>query len=90
MHEISPIKKSILKYVDYQNISKYKFYQESGTTRGVLDKSSGITEENIAKFIAYAEYLNIDCLITGNGEMQKILTKKMLVKMLENEMCKIY
>jgi hypothetical protein len=43
-------------------VSKYKFYQESGITRGVLDKESGISEDNIAKFIAYAPEVDLSWL----------------------------
>lgn len=71
MQEISPIKKRILQYIDDKNISKYKFYQESGITRGVLDKTSGISEDNIAKFIAYTPDVNPEWLLTGKGEMLK-------------------
>ena len=34
MQEKSPIKKNILQYIEYKGISKYKFYQETGITRG--------------------------------------------------------
>jgi hypothetical protein len=62
MHQISPIKNKILQYIEYKGISKYKFYQESGITRGVLDKESGISEDNIAKFIAYAPEVDLSWL----------------------------
>lgn len=71
MRQISPIKNRILQYIDYKNISKYKFYRETGITRGVLDKESGISEENIAKFIAYSDDINLNWLLTGKGEMLK-------------------
>ena len=65
----SPIKKRILQYLDYKGISKYKFYQDSGMTRGVLDKESGISEDNTAKFIAFAPEINPTWLLTGSGNM---------------------
>lgn len=71
MRQISPIKNRILQYIDYKNISKYKFYQKTGITRGVLDKESGISEENIAKFIAYSDDIDLNWLLTGKGEMLK-------------------
>lgn len=71
MQQISPIKQRILEYIDFKGISKYKFYQETGITRGVLDKDSGISEDNIAKFIAYEDEISVLWLMTGNGEMFK-------------------
>ncbi|ALJ05147.1 hypothetical protein APS56_08425 [Pseudalgibacter alginicilyticus] len=71
MQNFSPIKKRILQYIEYKHISKYKFYQETGITRGVLDKDSGISEDNIAKFIAYDKTINLEWLLTGVGEMIK-------------------
>lgn len=71
MQQISPIKERILQYIDYMNVSKYKFYKDSGITRGVLDKESGISEENISKFIAYAPDINLQWLLTGTGSMSK-------------------
>src|SRR5690625_4432461 len=69
MQEISPIKNRILQYLDNKGITKYKFYVDSGITRGVLDKKSGISEDNIAKFIAYEPEINPEWLLTGKGEM---------------------
>ena len=71
MRQISPIKNRILQYIDYKNISKYKFYQKTGITRGVLDKENGISEENIAKFIAYSDDIDLNWLLTGKGKMLK-------------------
>ncbi len=67
MQDFSPIKKRILEYLDYKGVSKYQFYKDSGITRGVLDKSSGISEDNIAKFIAYVGDINLEWLMTGEG-----------------------
>ncbi len=71
MQQISPIKERILQFIEYKGISKYKFYQETGITRGVLDKESGISEDNIAKFIAYSDEINLEWLLLGKGEMLK-------------------
>ena len=77
MQQISPIKEKILQFIEFKGISKYKFYQETGITRGVLDKDSGISEDNIAKFIAYADEINLEWLLLGNGEMLKPNVKEM-------------
>lgn len=69
MQEKSLIKKNILQYIDYKGISKYQFYQSTGITRGILDQNNGMSEENTAKFLAYATDVNIEWLITGKGNM---------------------
>lgn len=71
MQENSLIKKNILQFIDYKRISKYKFYQETGITRGVLDQKNGISEENIARFLAYYKDVDANWLLTGRGEMLK-------------------
>ncbi len=71
MQLFSPIKQRILQYIEYNGISKYQFYIKSGITRGVLDKETGSSEDNIAKFIAYFSEVNIEWLITGKGSMLK-------------------
>ena len=69
MQDFSPIKKKILEVLDFKGLTKYQFYKKSGITRGVLDKESGISEDNIAKFIAYFPDVQLDWLIKDQGEM---------------------
>lgn len=69
MQNISSIKTRIIEYLDFKGITKYEFYKESKITRSVLDKNSGISEDNIIKFIAYDPAINLDWLIKGEGEM---------------------
>lgn len=69
MQEKSLIKQNILKYLDYKGVSKYKFYQESGITRGVLDQNNGMSEENITRFLAYGLDVDPAWLLTGRGKM---------------------
>ena len=67
--KISPIKLRILQFIDYKGISKYEFYKNTSISRGTLDNSSGLTEENIAKFLAYYKEINPTWLLTGEGPM---------------------
>lgn len=69
--EISPIKQNILKYLDYKGITQYQCYKDTGITRGVLAQPTGISEDNIARFLAYYKDISIEWLITGQGEMLK-------------------
>lgn len=67
--DFSPIKRNISLYLEKKGISPYEFYKKSGVSRGTLGNSTGISEENIAKFLAYAPDVNPSWLLTGNGEM---------------------
>lgn len=71
MQEKSQIKKNILQFIDYKGITKYDFYKKTGITRGVLDQNNGMSEDNIARFLAYFTDVNVEWLITGYGEMLK-------------------
>jgi phage repressor protein C with HTH and peptisase S24 domain len=78
MSKKSTIKQNILQYVDYLGITKYTFYKNTGITRGVLDQDTGMSEENIARFLAQYPDVNPDWLIFGSGEMLKTKSTKFL------------
>lgn len=69
--EKSPIKQNILLYLKNKGVSPYEFYKTSGVTRGILQQDNGISEENIARFLAYAPDVNTQWLLTGQGPMLK-------------------
>ena len=69
--EKSPIKQKILLYLGKKGISDYEFYKKSGTTRGILSQNNGISEDNLARFLAYAPDVNEKWLLTGEGSMLK-------------------
>lgn len=69
MQEKSLIKKNILYFLDSKGITKYKFYQDTGITRGILDQNNGMSEENIARVLAYYSEISPDWLILGRGDM---------------------
>lgn len=77
--EKSPIKKRILHYLDLKGITKYAFYRDSGVTRGILDHPTGISEDNITKFLSFAQDISPVWLLTGEGKIftaQKTENKK--------------
>lgn len=76
MQEKSLIKKNILQYLDLKGITKYKFYQETGITRGVLDQNNGMSEENTARIIAHFPEINPIWLLTGQEPMLKLEAKE--------------
>ena len=65
----SNIKPRIIQYLNLKGFSKRSFYLKSGVSNGVLDKPSGISEENIERFISTYSEINPFWLITGKGEM---------------------
>lgn len=69
--EKSPIKQKILLYLTEKGVSEYEFYKKSGITRGILTQNNGISEDNLARFLAYAPDVNELWLLTGMGEMLK-------------------
>lgn len=71
MRENSVIKERIIQYLDYKDISKYKFYQETGITNGILSQNNGISEENLLKFLSYYRDISANWLLTGEGSMIK-------------------
>jgi hypothetical protein len=69
MKDFSVIKNNILKYIDYKGISKYKFYQQTGITNGILSQKNGLSEENTLKVLSCFSDVNPEWLLTGKGEM---------------------
>ena len=67
----SLVKQNISQYLSYKDVTHYEFYKESGITRGILEQNNGISEDNIARFLAYAPDVNIEWLLTGEGNMLK-------------------
>lgn len=83
--EKSPIKQNILLYLAQKGVSPYEFYKESGVTRGILQQNNGISEDNIARFLAYAPDVSVEWLITGRGEMFSIMQEKKQEKSVSEE-----
>ena len=70
--EKSPIKQKIWLYLARNGITANEFYKTSGVTRGILQQPNGISEDNIARFLAYAPDVNTEWLLTGKGDMLKV------------------
>lgn len=68
---ISPIKSRMLEYIDFKGITPYRFYQETGVSRGILNKPGGIGEENIVKFLLKYPEVDEKWLLLGDGNMLK-------------------
>lgn len=76
MREFSHIKKKILQYLEFKGISKYKFYQETGITNGILSQNNGLSEENILKFLNYYQDISAEWLLRDEGFMLKTECKE--------------
>ncbi len=71
MQENSTIKANILKFLDYKGITAYKFYKETGISRGILTQKNGMSEDNTLRFLDYYPEVSPSWLLTGEGEMLK-------------------
>jgi len=69
MRDFSIIKQKILQYLDCKGISKYKFYQETGITNGILSQSNGLSEENTFKFLSIYRDISLNWLFYDEGSM---------------------
>lgn len=67
-------------FADSLGMSKREFYATIGVTRGTLESPTGITEEIMAKFIATYPNINLEWLVTGKGEMQKVPPPDLIVR----------
>ena len=69
--DFSIFKERILEYLDKKGISKYECYKNTGMSRSVLSQPSGMTEDNLLRFLAYYKDINPTWLLTGEGDMTK-------------------
>ncbi|WP_060872901.1 S24 family peptidase [Myroides odoratus] len=76
MSKISTTKERVLEFIENQGISKYRFYQETGISNGVLDKKSGLSVETLEKLLSKYPEISEKWLLTGKGEMIKGKEKK--------------
>ena len=67
--EKSPIKQRILLFLSKSGISQYDFYRKTGIARGILGQDTGISEDNISRFLAYYTNVSTEWLLTGRGPM---------------------
>jgi len=67
----SIVKQNILQVIEKEKITKYEFYKKTRITRGVLDQNNGMSEDNIARFLACYPEIDANWLITGEGSMYR-------------------
>lgn len=62
-------KDKIKQYLEYKNISKYKFYQQTGLSAGFLDSGCSIGVDKARIIINTYPDINLSWLIMGEGPM---------------------
>lgn len=70
----SIVKQNILQFIELKGLTKYEFYKKTRITRGVLDQNNGMSEDNIARFLACFTEIDANWLITGEGSMYRDTT----------------
>lgn len=76
---LATTKERILHYIECKNIPKSKFYNDLGIKRGLLDSDklkASVTDVVIAKILAIYKDLNINWLLTGEGNMLRTESEK--------------
>ncbi len=65
------IRQRILDYLIIKDISRYRFYKDTGLSNGFLDKDGAINSDNCEKICYCYQDINPEWLLTGKGEMLK-------------------
>lgn len=68
---LSTIKQRMLEHIHSMRISKRNFYMQTGISNGVLDKETGLSEDNILRYLKAFPEINPTWLMTGEGNMHK-------------------
>jgi len=63
------IRARLLEYLDYKDISKYKFYKSVGVSNGFLDKEGAIGSDKCEKIYYQYPDINLNWLLLGVGSM---------------------
>lgn len=62
-------KRRLLEFLEFKGVKKAEFYKQTGLSNGFLDKNNNISSDNIAIIISNYNDINLNWLITGEGEM---------------------
>jgi hypothetical protein len=60
-----------IQFIEFKGIKKSSFYKNTGLSNGYLDKVKELGADKILSIISFYTELNIEWLITGEGEMLK-------------------
>ncbi|OJV38627.1 MAG: hypothetical protein BGO29_15800 [Bacteroidales bacterium 36-12] len=65
------VRERIISFLTYKDISRYRFYKDTGLSNGFLDKAGSINSDNCEKICYCYPELNPEWLLIGKGEMLK-------------------
>jgi hypothetical protein len=65
------VRERIISFLTYKNISRYRFYKDTGLSNGFLDKAGSINSDSCEKICYCYPELNPEWLLIGKGEMLK-------------------
>lgn len=71
MSDSTTVRERIIIFLVYKNISRYRFYKDTGLSNGFLDKVGSINSDSCEKICYCYPELNPEWLLTGKGEMLK-------------------
>ena len=60
------IKEKLLKILEDKGVTEYKFYKDTGVSRGTLSNSSGLNAETLTKFFAYFPDIDANFILNEN------------------------
>lgn len=66
------VRQRVLKFLEYKNISRTKFYRMAHLSNGFLDKDGGMSTANCEKIFEVFPEMNPEWLLTGNGSMLRV------------------
>lgn len=69
--EISFLKKNILTYLNIKGVTNRECYNATGMSEGILSQSTGLTEDNILKFLKVYSDINLNFLFYGSEPVLK-------------------
>ena len=78
-------KEKIMQYLDTKRISKRDFYRQTGFSNGFLDSGKHIGSDNLKIIVDNYSDLNLQWLVTGEGEMILSSEKPNMQNMSPNE-----
>jgi hypothetical protein len=66
------VRQRVLKFLEYKNISRTKFYRMAHLSNGFLDKEGAMSTANCEKIFEVFPDMNPEWLLTGNGAMVRV------------------
>ena len=69
MNNFTTIKERLIHILEIKNVSKNKFYQDTGVAYGILSQKNELKCDTLVKFITYFPDINPDYILLGKGSI---------------------